>query len=150
MEKKATILIVDENTSLSDTLSTILEQSDYVVSVAGNGTQAVERVQEKSFDVIFMDIKIFLQQGGETYRQVKKARPTCEVVVTMTSKSSQESQDLEPLEEVIWGPLFKPFGAEKVFAVIEDWKNVRAAALIPSSSDDVGVQNHERLGKYYV
>lgn len=49
MGESASILIVDDNSSLFRTMSLILRRKGYAVTTAGGGPEAIERVKEKSF-----------------------------------------------------------------------------------------------------
>ena len=67
----ASILIVDDNLSMCKTMSLILSRKGYSVKTAADGPEAIEKVREKSFDMIFMDIKMPVMDGVETYRRIK-------------------------------------------------------------------------------
>ncbi len=84
MNHKANILIVDDNTSLCKTMSFVLGRKGYAVATARDGPEAIERVKENPFDMIFMDIKMPLMDGVETYRRIKQIRPEA-VVMMMTA-----------------------------------------------------------------
>jgi len=64
MEEKANILIVDDNFSLCRTLALILEGQGCAVNTAKDGPEAIVRVKESPFDMIFMDIKMPLMVKG--------------------------------------------------------------------------------------
>ena len=46
--------------------------------------EAIERVKERAFDMVFMDIKMPLINGVETYKEIKKIKPEM-VVIMMTA-----------------------------------------------------------------
>jgi len=81
MGKKASVLIVDDNVSLCKTLSLILRHKGYDVATAADGSEAIMRVEERLFDMIFMDIKMPLMDGVETYRRIKRIRPEAAVMM---------------------------------------------------------------------
>ena len=97
MEEKASILIVDDNISLFKTMSFILGRKGYAVTTAENGLEAIERVKERPFDMIFMDIKMPILDGVETYKRVKKVRP--EAVVMMMTAYTVDGLVQEALKE---------------------------------------------------
>jgi len=66
MEQKTSILIVDDSESQFRTMSLILERKGYDVSTAMNGPDAMEKVRETPFDLIFMDMKMPQMDGVET------------------------------------------------------------------------------------
>jgi len=129
MSQGVSILIVDEDTTLAESLALILSRSGYTVATAKDGLEAIQRVAEMAFDMTFMDIKMSLVDGMEVYKRMKMIQPDLEIVMTM--KTYPESvQVQEAMHECVWGPLYKPFGAEKVFSIIEESRRVKTGALI--------------------
>jgi CheY-like chemotaxis protein len=136
MEDKSRILIVDDNVSLGKTMSFVLGRKGYAVTTARDGLEAIERVRERPFDMIFMDIKLPFMDGVETYRRIKQIRP--EAVVMMMTAYTVEDLVQQALEEGAYGILYKPLDIEKVIAVIEKAREARQGALILVVDDDPG------------
>lgn len=128
MEHKAHILIVDDNISLCKTMSFVLERKGYAVTTSKDGPEAIERVKERSFDVVFMDIKMPLMDGVEAYKKIKKIRP--EAVVVMMTAYSVEDLVQEALREGAHGIIYKPLDIEKVVALIEEVRKAKRGALV--------------------
>jgi two-component system response regulator HydG len=136
MEQKASILIVDDNASLCRTLSLVLGRQGYAVNTAKDGLEALDRVQESPFDMIFMDIKMPLMDGVETYRRIKKIRP--EAVVMMMTAYAVEDLVQQALEEGAYGIVYKPLDIGKVVTVIEEARESQEGALVLVVDDDPG------------
>ena len=136
MEEKTSILIVDDNISLCKTMSFVLERKGYAVSTAKDGLEALVRVEENPFDIIFMDIKMPLMNGVETYRKIKKIRP--ETAVMMMTAYAVEELIQEALQEGAYGIVYKPLDIKKVVAVIEEVRKDKEGALILVVDDDPG------------
>ena len=136
MEEKASILIVDDNASLCKMMSFVLRRKGYAVTTAQDGMEAITRVKERPFDITFMDIKMPLMDGVETYRRLKKLRP--EGVVVMMTAYAVEDLVQQALQEGAYGIIYKPLDTEKVVALVERLKEVREEALILVVDDDPG------------
>jgi two-component system response regulator HydG len=136
MEEKASILIVDDNISLCKTMSFVLGRKGYAVTAAGDGPEAIAIVEGRPFDIIFMDIKMPLMNGVETYKEIKKLRP--EAVVVMMTAYAVEDLVQEALQEGAYGIVYKPLDMEKVVALIESTIAVEQGALILVVDDDPG------------
>ena len=65
-------------------MSLVLRRKGYSVATAKDGPAAIAMLTERSFDTVFMDIKMPLMDGVETYRGIKQIRPDA-VVVMMTA-----------------------------------------------------------------
>lgn len=130
-------MIVDDNISLCKTMSLIFSRKGYDVTIANNGPEAIERVKEKSFDIIFMDIKMPLMHGVETYKRIKKI--TDDVVVVMMTAYAVEDLVQEALDEGAYDVLYKPLNFDDVLEIIEKSKEARQGRFILLVDDDPAV-----------
>ncbi|KAJ6443748.1 two-component osmosensing histidine kinase (Bos1) [Purpureocillium lavendulum] len=65
------ILLAEDNTINQRLAVKILQKYHHVVTVAGNGLEAVEAVKEKKFDVILMDIQMPIMGGFEATTNIR-------------------------------------------------------------------------------
>lgn len=136
MEEKTSILIVDDNVSLCKTMSFVLERKGYATITAKNGPEAIENVKERPFDMIFMDIKMPLMDGVETYKNIKKIRP--EAVVMMMTAYAVEDLVQEALKAGAYGVIYKPLDIDKVVTHIEKVMEIKQGMLVLVVDDDIG------------
>jgi len=136
MGHEATVLIVDDNASLCKTMSFVLRGKGCSVTTANDGPEAIAVVEEMPFDMIFMDIKMPLMDGVETYKRIKKIRP--EAVVVMMTAYAVEDLVQEAVQEGACGIIYKPLDIEKVVALIEGTKQGKEGALIMVVDDNPG------------
>jgi DNA-binding NtrC family response regulator len=134
---KASILIVDDDISLGRSLSLVLRHKGYAVTTAQGGVEALAEVKERPFDLVFMDIKMPVLNGVETYKKMKKVRP--QMVVVMMTAYSVEALVQEALQEGAYGIIYKPLDIEKVIALIEKARSAEQGALILIVDDDPGI-----------
>ena len=115
MEEKGSILIVDDDVSLCKTM--VLRCKGYTVVTAKDGSKAIEKVDEKPFDMIFMDIKIPLMNGVESF---KRARP--EAAAVMVTGYCQEVADLieEAPQNNDYACLHKPLDMTEVLKLVDE------------------------------
>jgi two-component system, NtrC family, response regulator PilR len=77
------ILIVDDERSMRELLEFVLTRENYAVVTAENGRVALERLQERSFDVIISDIQMPDMTGIELLERVKSESPeTVMIMIT--------------------------------------------------------------------
>jgi signal transduction histidine kinase len=70
-EKSGHVLVVDDNRMNRLKLSHSLEQQGHTVALAENGRQALQMLQEQSFDVVLLDIIMPEMDGYEVLAQMK-------------------------------------------------------------------------------
>lgn len=116
----ARILIVDDDESMNKTMSLVLKRKGHDVSSCYNGPDAIEKVRDRPFDIIFMDIKMPVMDGVETFEKIKKIRP--DAVVIMMTAYAVEDLIQKALRGGAYGIIYKPLDIEKTLAVIEEVK----------------------------
>jgi DNA-binding NtrC family response regulator len=126
---------VDDNISLRKTITFILKRKGYNVNTDKDGLEAIARVKESSFDIIFMDIKMPLMNGVETYKRIKKIRPDA-IVIMMTAYSVDELIQ-EAIKEGAYGVLYKPLDLEKVIKLINETLEKKEGGFILIVDDDL-------------
>ena len=75
MNKKLSVLIVDDDTNIGDSLYDILEVKGYDVRFASNGNEALSIIKERRYDVVLLDIRMPDMNGVETFRYIKELSP---------------------------------------------------------------------------
>lgn len=58
-----------------------LTRVGYNVTGCGSGAETIEKMQEKDFDVVILDMNMPVMDGIETMKRVKEMEPTTEVIV---------------------------------------------------------------------
>ena len=117
MENQANILVVDDDTGHLTTLKTIIKSWGYDVETADDGGKAVEKVQEKPFDLILMDIRMAVMSGIEALKKIKAYNPAIPILI-MTAYSSVETA-VEALKEGAYDYMTKPLDFEVLKLTIE-------------------------------
>jgi CheY-like chemotaxis protein len=86
MKEKISVLIVDDEASLRNTLSKILSKKGYETATAGSGFEALDMIEERAFDIVLMDIKMPGINGVETCKLIQVTRPgTITILITAFS-----------------------------------------------------------------
>ncbi|MBF0328114.1 MAG: sigma-54-dependent Fis family transcriptional regulator [Nitrospirae bacterium] len=78
---KKTILIVDDEEGIRDTLSGIFEDEGYEVLTAKSGEEALEIINEQAADLALLDIWMPGIDGIETLTQIKSIAPNMPVIM---------------------------------------------------------------------
>ena len=77
----ATILVVDDEASIRRTLREILEYEDYAVDAASDGEEALNMVQDSTYDLVLLDVKMPKRDGMEVLESLSADRPDLPVVM---------------------------------------------------------------------
>jgi DNA-binding NtrC family response regulator len=87
MSEAAGVLIVDDEYSTRDSLCHWLARDAYRTGTARNGREALQRLQESSWDVVLMDIRMPGMDGIELQRRMRRLDPGL-VVIMITAYAS--------------------------------------------------------------
>lgn len=136
--ENTTILIVDDNVNLSKTISFILQKRGYSVDIVESGAEAIEKVKEKSYYLILLDIKMQTMNGVEAFKKIKTI--DSDVIVIMMTAYAVEDLIQEAIEEGAYGVLYKPLDMDKLISSIEESKEEQENMLICIIDDSEGIR----------
>lgn len=121
MEKEQSVLIVDDDSELCETLADILEAADFYVETAKGGEEGVKKIKERFFNVVLLDVKLPGMNGVDAFKEIKKISPKTRAIM-MTAYAVEELIK-EALNECAFSVLYKPFEIDKMLDLIEMAKN---------------------------
>ncbi|MFH1662615.1 MAG: response regulator [Chloroflexota bacterium] len=113
---KTLILVVDDYFADRETLKVILDGRGYRVVTAESGAEALARVKEKHFNIIFLDIRLPDIDGVEIFEQVKEI--DSEVSVIMMTGYSEEEMVSRAISRGAYTCIYKPLNVEKILALV--------------------------------
>lgn len=92
MNKKFTILIVDDTSKNIQVVASILNEEGYSLGFATDGQKALKAVEEKNYDLILLDIMMPIMDGFETCVRLKANPKTVNIpIIFLTAKTEEES-----------------------------------------------------------
>jgi CheY-like chemotaxis protein len=130
--KKPTILLVDDEAIVRDSISEWLKNSNFEVDCASNGAEALECVQHKRFDTAVVDLKMPGIDGLEVMRRVKQTAPQINIII-ITAYGTVENA-VEALKGGASDYLTKPFTLDKLEKAIENSYTKASTELSRTSS----------------
>ena len=117
MKNRKTILVVDDDNAHRTMLRTLVGGWGYDIVEANDGSTAIEKVQERPFDLILMDIRMLKVSGLQALERIKAFNPAIPVTI-MTAYSSVETA-VEALKKGAYDYLTKPLDFDKLRLTIE-------------------------------
>jgi two-component system KDP operon response regulator KdpE len=108
------ILIVDDERSIRESLRTILESLGFVVAEAARGEEALALVNAALFDVVLLDINMPGIDGVEVCRKIRRRSP--HIPIVMLTVQSSEDRKVEALNAGADDYITKPFQLRELVA----------------------------------
>jgi DNA-binding NtrC family response regulator len=117
MSKKYNLLIVDDEESLRTLLEGELVASDeFVVDTASDGSQAINQVQAKVYDVVLLDIRMPRVSGIEVLKFLQEYSPTTQVII-LTNYADVKTA-IQTIKLGAYDFLAKPYDIDELFNTI--------------------------------
>ncbi len=113
-----TVLVVDDDTSILDTVSSILSGEGYDVVSASSGQEALDAVARKRPLLILLDMRMPVMDGWAVARALRGQGITVPIVVMTAAESAQRWADEVGAE----GYLAKPFGLDELLTTVERFR----------------------------
>ncbi|HLM73850.1 MAG TPA: response regulator [Polyangiaceae bacterium] len=110
-----TILVVDDEFGIADTLSSVLIDEGYRVMVAMNGEQGLARMGEAKPDLVIVDFMMPVKSGPDMIRDMKASEELAGIPVVVMSAVS-EAMVREECEFTAF--LRKPFDLDSLLATV--------------------------------
>jgi DNA-binding NtrC family response regulator len=113
----AKILVIDDERAIRNTLKDILEFEGYVVDVAENGKQGLEKALSTTYDLIYTDIKMPEMDGLDmlqAYRKAVKEQGAEESPVVMISGHGTVETAVEALKNGAFDFIVKPLDLNRL------------------------------------
>jgi CheY-like chemotaxis protein len=110
MAATAKVLVIDDEQVVGRSFDRVLGEKGYEVSTATNGEEALRKVGNNGYDLVFTDIKMPGMDGIEVAKRIKEMNPWMPVVV-VTGYGTEENE--ARAEEIgVSGFLRKPLSPE--------------------------------------
>ncbi|UOB17540.1 PglZ domain-containing protein [Abyssalbus ytuae] len=120
------ILWVDDEIELLKPHILFLEKKNYKVSTCQSGTDAIEEIDEDTYDIVFLDENMPGITGLETLTELKAKKPDLPVV--MITKSEEEYIMEEAIGSKIADYLIKPVNPNQILLSLK--KNLDISRLV--------------------
>jgi DNA-binding NtrC family response regulator len=118
MGENARILIVDDDESIRKVLSAILADEGYEVDTAGNGKEAIDKSNEKLYNLALIDIRLPDMEGVEILAKIKVTVPKMRKIIITGFPSLQNA--VAALNKGADAYIMKPFDVENILTAIKE------------------------------
>ncbi|MDJ0912084.1 MAG: sigma-54 dependent transcriptional regulator [Desulfobacterales bacterium] len=117
------VLIVDDEPSILQSLSGILSDEGFETITAANGYEALQRISAESPDLVLLDIWMPGIDGIETLKEIKKDHPWTQVII-ITGHGTIDTA-VQATKLGAYDFIEKPLSIEKVIVAINNALNFR-------------------------
>lgn len=135
------MLLVEDNPVNQKMTEAMLKKAGFYVDIAENGKKAVEAVERKNYDVIFMDIQMPEMDGFEatkTIRSIEKADKR-NIIIAMTAHAMPGDRE-KCIKAGMDDYIAKPIDPKELFDIIKKWikPKIEGDETVHSNTDPKG------------
>jgi len=113
----ASILIVDDEEALQTSLVTAFALEGYRAAGAGSGREALQRLQQNSWDALLVDLRMPDIDGIQLMERVRESAPDT-LVILMTGGGTVETA-VRALKGGAYDYILKPFTLAEIFHIVK-------------------------------
>ncbi|MBD3263498.1 MAG: response regulator [Candidatus Omnitrophica bacterium] len=126
---KKSILLVDDDAEFCEELKDLLEEEGYEIDTASDGREGLKTALTKSYDLIFLDIKLPGMNGLDILEKLKSESVESPVIIISASPSVAKYTSSEVKNDnfgedaalkLADGAMGKPFDIEKTLKTVEE------------------------------
>ena len=117
MNQNMSIMVVDDELVVRESLYHWFDREDYHVETASSGDEALKKLMKSNFDVLFVDMKMPGMSGFELLKKTKELYPDAAVVI-ITAYGSIDTA-VKAMKAGASDYLLKPFKPDQLSLVME-------------------------------
>jgi len=134
------VLIIDDEVGIRESLQTLLELEGYDVETAANGEQGIARLGERSFDLVLLDLALPDRNGIDLLAEIRAHAPQLSVIM-ITAYGTVENA-VKAMQAGAANFVQKPWDNEKLLADVR-------AAVARHRAEEENVQLKRALKQRY-
>ncbi len=128
------ILIVDDEQSMRDFLTILLQKEGYQVETRGDGASALRCLEDNSFDLVISDIRMPGIGGLDLLHSIKGKYPTLPVILITAFVSPDDA--VAAMKDGAFDYISKPFNVAEIKSIIRSaTARKRSETASPSAAD---------------
>jgi DNA-binding NtrC family response regulator len=112
------ILVVDDDLIFGKSFTTILKDKGYNVEWVNSGNSAIAQLENKYFDIVFLDVKLPDINGAEVLKRVKAISPKTNVIMITAFSFDEFAEEL--IQSGAFAYFNKPFDISLAIRAIEE------------------------------
>ena len=127
------LLVVDDDVDFADSLADLMRAENFDVTVAYDGSAAVQVASREAFDLTLIDVQMPGKNGVDSLVEIRRNSPEARVVM-MTGYSVPELLD-RALAEGAAGVMYKPLNFDRIREIINH-SSLPPVVLVADDDED--------------
>lgn len=142
------ILVVDDNAINRKVIEVFLEQALVQMDEVESGFEALEMIDIKDYDLVFMDLRMPKMDGAETLERIHEDYPDFKAPVVVLTADIMNGVEERLLKKGFSGFLAKPVSSQQLYDTIKRFVPDKVISLETDEEDDLTlaeIENYQDL-----
>ena len=135
------LLVAEDNEVNQQVAKGILENSGFIVDIAGNGRLAVEAVQKKAYDAVLMDIHMPEMDGYAASRAIRENDAFKDLPIIAATANAMAGDREKALAAGMNDHVAKPINVRELLNVLHKWVKKTPKGLSTEQERTAGREN---------
>lgn len=140
----ASVLVIDDERSIRNTLKDILEFEKHEIQTAETGLEGLSLIKSNNFDVVFCDIKMPQMDGIEVLDKIKNIKPDLPVI--MISGHGSIDTAVETIKKGAFDFIEKPLDLNRILITIKNATDKGELIIKTKQLEEKVIKNYEMIG----
>jgi len=114
----ARILVVEDNDINQQVAKELLEGQGFIVDIANNGQEGVDKISQTAYDIVLMDIQMPVMGGYDAARTIRKNPAYQELPIVAMTANAMVGDRERALESGMNDHIAKPIDPKQLFAAL--------------------------------
>jgi two-component system, NtrC family, response regulator HydG len=119
VKPRGMVLVADDDPDFADSIEPILKRNGYVVEIARNGREALEKASAPGITCLILDLRMPLLTGLEVYLKLKESGAPLPAIF-VTGCVDEHGDALKQIDGFGQGLLVKPFDPADLLRAVEE------------------------------
>ena len=119
IRKPLNILLAEDNLINQKIAEKIFARLDYSITIVSNGLEAVEKMEENNYDVIFMDVQMPVMSGIDATKELRQKKYET-IIVALTANAMKGDRE-KCIAAGMNDYIVKPFKTENIEVIVNKW-----------------------------
>jgi len=143
MTRQFTLLVVDDDLAVRESISRVLEAEGYQVSSAASCPDAIHEFDRRPVDMVLLDLNLGKEEGWRAFHALKERRPSLPIIVTSGRADELSHSSVKRAS----GALEKPFDVPVLLTLLKQASPTTSfhVSLDPQSGDAIASTENGRF-----
>ena len=114
----AHVLVVDDDRAIRGLLRSVFQRDGYAVEEADDGMEALEKLRERAYDAVLLDLMMPRMNGWEVLNRLAADDPSRLSCVIVISAALPKKRLSAAQEAAVYAVIQKPFDLQALRAVV--------------------------------